>query len=228
MPTVNLKSVSKVYHWLLNDQCHLCGQPCLRHSLCAACRADLPWLHRPLCRCGLPRTPGPCPHCPGLGAVSEVRPLMAYQWPMDRLILAYKHHGDLVAERLLQSLFEDHLPAPPDAVVAVPLAAWRSCRRGFNQSTRLAAHVARRLDRPLLTPLRRRGGTPQQGLGRAGRAHNLDNRIHCVRRLDGLALLLVDDVVTTGATAAHCASALRRAGARDVSVLCLARTGPRG
>ena len=109
-------------------------------------------------------------------------------------------------------------------MVPVPLHPWRAWWRGFNQATLLA----RTLDVPVLDALSRRRATPRQAaLARDDRWANLHAVIGVRTRargdLRGKTLVLVDDVVTTGATVTACARALREAGARDVRVATAAR-----
>jgi predicted amidophosphoribosyltransferase len=98
--------------------------------------------------------------------------------------------------------------------------------RGYDQAWLLAAHLARAAGRPRLSGAltRRRETPPQVGRSRADRARNVAGAFSAdPRRVAGLDLVLVDDVVTTGATADAAAAALRRAGARSVTVVALAR-----
>ncbi len=117
-----------------------------------------------------------------------------------------------------------------DIVVPVPLHWRRRWQRGFNQSELLASAVARRFAAPLVRALRRRRATlVQAGLSNAGRRENVAGAFSVKRReaVEGRRILLIDDVMTTGATAAACAFALKRAGARYVALLTLARVDRR-
>lgn len=143
------------------------------------------------------------------------------------LIVTLKHQrrDELTAplgELLLHAWHRAGWP-PPDLVTAVPVPLLRRLRRGFNQAELLARHVASALGRPYRETLRRRGNARQVGRSRAQRlalgAHTFVARA----RIAG-EVLLVDDVLTTGATAAACTTALRHAGAHGVRVLTLART----
>jgi ComF family protein len=120
----------------------------------------------------------------------------------------------------------DSLP-PVDAVVPVPLHVRRLRDRQFNQSLRIAAEVARRLDRPLWPDILRRNRwtAPQTTLDRPHRQANV-RRAFAVRqphKVAGRRLLVVDDVYTTGATVNECAKVLRAAEASDVYVATVAR-----
>lgn len=116
-----------------------------------------------------------------------------------------------------------------DAVVPVPLHWRRRWARGFNQAELLAAEAARSRGVPVLRALRRRRHTPTQtGLTHAQRRKNIAGAFTLTGKpVEGLRLLLVDDVMTTGATLSVCAALLRRAGARSVLAATLARTDRR-
>ena len=119
-----------------------------------------------------------------------------------------------------------HVDALGDfAVVApVPLHPERLAERGFDQATPLARAVARALHRRFARPLRRvRATVPQSRLDAEARVANLRNAFVVVERVRGIGVLLVDDVLTTGATADACAAVLLDAGAARVVVLTLAR-----
>jgi ComF family protein len=112
-------------------------------------------------------------------------------------------------------------------VVAVPLDTSRRRARGYNQAELLAEVVARRLEIALLRRAchRSRPTTPQSGLSKAQRRTNVHEAFQADRRLvEGRMILLVDDVMTTGATVNACALALLAAGAARVAVLTAART----
>ena len=109
-------------------------------------------------------------------------------------------------------------------LVPVPLHPSRGAERGFNQADLLAAAVARPLGLRVIGGLvRLRDTPPQTGLSAAARRRNVAGAFQSSRRFTGLDVVLVDDVLTTGATARACAKALRRAGARRVGLLTAAR-----
>jgi ComF family protein len=122
------------------------------------------------------------------------------------------------------------LDEPFDAVVAMPLHWRRRFDRGFNQSALLAKEIARRRKIPVLNAVRRVRATKSQiGLTNSKRRLNVRGAFRAGRGkpLEGLRILLIDDVMTTGATASACGSALKRAGAKSVTVLTLARVDRR-
>jgi ComF family protein len=139
--------------------------------------------------------------------------------PLARPLAAYMERAISIDERF-------------DAVVPVPLHWRRQWDRGFNQAELLARYIARRRGIPVLQALRRKRATETQaGLASAGRRRNVAGafvlRSRPGARLEGGKILLIDDVMTTGATASACASALKRGGALSVSLLTLARVDRR-
>jgi ComF family protein len=115
----------------------------------------------------------------------------------------------------------------PDHVVPVPLPLLRRIRRGFNQSALIAEVVGRELGVPVRHALRRHRRAAQVGRSRSQRLAMRAFTFQARRRVSGR-VLLVDDVVTTGATARVCTAALRRAGAASVVVAAVAYTSPPG
>tara|TARA_R110001606_G_scaffold1937_5_gene7668 strand:+ start:32562 stop:33257 length:696 start_codon:yes stop_codon:yes gene_type:complete len=213
--------------------CTLCARS--GGGLCTLCRAHLQaslTLEKPLCRCGLP-TPGVaaaslCGRClrrppPFSATYSQWR----YDFPVDRLINAYKHRGRLHLERALLSLAE---PAPgpwPEADLVCPLPAhWRRrLWRGFDQAERFARHLGQSWRQPVVPLLRRRHASQhQQGLSQTQRQRNLRDAFIADPRAHGQRVLLIDDVMTSGGSARAASHALLNAGAREVRVWVLART----
>jgi ComF family protein len=116
-----------------------------------------------------------------------------------------------------------------DLIIPVPMHWLRRWNRGFNQAERLARSVARRWNLPVSTALKRVRRTPAQaGLTHVERRENMAGVFRAARGgIEGRRVLLVDDVFTTGATASACAVALKKAGARSVVLLTLARVDRR-
>ncbi len=218
---------------LYPSHCGLCLEP--GPAICAGCQTDLPPLERPCPTCALPLpVAGVCPACvrrpPVLDALHAG---WAYAWPLDQLILAYKHGASVRAERILAALAQEVAerrlhqgPDRPDLVIPVPLHGRRLRERGFNQSDELARRVARVMGTSLeVHGLRRvRATESQQALGRKARRRNVSGAFAWDGPdLDGWHVLVVDDVATTGATLEALAGVLRRAGAARVEGLVLAR-----
>lgn len=148
-----------------------------------------------------------------------------------RLVLAFKHGRRIALAPLLARLIAAKLPmvGPDWLIVPVPLHRWRLWQRGFNQSALLAREIARITGAEILVDgLTRRKATPMLGgLGRAARMRALSGAIAVAPsralRIKGKAVLLVDDVLTSGATSETCVKALKRAGAGSVQIACFAR-----
>ncbi|HXZ49022.1 MAG TPA: ComF family protein [Usitatibacter sp.] len=146
---------------------------------------------------------------------------------MDRLVQRFKYAGDLAVGRWLADELAMRVgPEPrPDLLVAPPLAPARLRERGFNQALEVARQIGRRIGvRTSATGLRRlRETPPQEGLTRRERRANLRGAFGCDLALGGAHVAIVDDVVTTGATADALARVLKARGAGHVAVWALAR-----
>ncbi|GGD93585.1 hypothetical protein GCM10011515_11730 [Tsuneonella deserti] len=148
-----------------------------------------------------------------------------------KLVLAFKHGGRIAMAPMLARLIVARLPALEGEwlAVPVPLHRWRLWSRGFNQAALLAREVARRSGARLVVDgLVRRKRTPMLGgLGRTARARALAGALEVGPRLLGeikaAQIILVDDVLTSGATTEACVKALKAAGAAKVIIACFAR-----
>ncbi len=209
-------------------RCAACGAPG-RHAadvLCGACRRALPWLPAARCeRCALPL---PCgPRCPARDAPFDAAwSAVAYAGSARDALHALKFAG----ARPLAGVMAAQIAggAPPallaGAIVAVPAHPGRRRARGYDPAGLLALALARRTGLPLLPVLRRGGGAVRQlGASRDVRRAAGRLRVAAVRAAPR-AVVLVDDVHTTGATLEACAAALREAGAQRVAAVTWART----
>ncbi|MGH9720324.1 MAG: ComF family protein [Bryobacteraceae bacterium] len=156
----------------------------------------------------------------------------AYEGTLSRLIQLMKFEGMRPLARPLGEFLWRALPlsTEADAVVPMPLHWKRRYQRGFNQAELLAREVARRRRIPVWNAVRRMRNTPSQTeLTSAQRRKNMEGAFCLTRRADveGKKILLVDDVMTTGASASACASIIKRGGARSVTVLTVARADRR-
>ncbi|HST00828.1 MAG TPA: ComF family protein [Usitatibacter sp.] len=151
-----------------------------------------------------------------------------YRFPLDRLVLRFKFAADLAVGRALASRLAAcvALADRPRRIVVPPLSSPRLRSRGFNQALEIAKVVARRLDVPCepRAIARLRETEAQRGLDRRRRLANLRGAFASTRGFDGERVAIVDDVVTTGATAETLARTLKQSGASRVSVWAVART----
>lgn len=153
----------------------------------------------------------------------------SYDGVLRKLIHLYKYSRIKTLAGPLADLLARALPLEErfDAIVPVPLHWLRQWRRGFNQSELLARALARRTGVPVVKALSRARWTrAQAGLSNHARRRNVTKAFRA-RPMDGRSVLLIDDVMTTGSTVAACALALKRAGARRVVVLTVARADRR-
>lgn len=216
---------------LIGPTCVLCaapGEP--GRDLCPACDRALPRNTCACPRCALPLA-APAPACANClrraPPMAATRAALRYEGDARRLLPRYKFGADLAAGRVLAGLLVEAVAgAPrPDLVLPVPLHPARLRERGFDQAWELARAVARELALPARCDLlRRTRATPAQtGLDAAARRRNLRDAFSADPGVRGRHLALVDDVMTTGATVAAAARALRRAGAASVDVWVVAR-----
>jgi len=197
----------------------------LRAPLCAACAAVLAPEPEPRClRCGLPllSETGTCLRCRGADfAFDSAWPLWRYAGAAARVIAAYKFGARRSLAPFLASLLAEAAARHPGAVAVGAPCSPRSLRkRGWDQCALLVAELGR-LGVPTAALLSRRPGAEQKTLGHDGRLANLANAISARGEVPER-ILLVDDVLTTGATLSACARALKEAGARRVDAVTLA------
>ena len=171
---------------------------------------------------------GQCALCRlGANGFDQVYSFGSYEGSLRRLIHLFKFEGMQPLRKPLGEFLALALPRETnfDAIVPMPLHWRRRWERGFNQSELLAAEIGRRWNAPVRRIVRRKRATaPQAGLTSAQRRLNVRGAFSVKPgSLKGMRILLVDDVLTTGATASACARALKRAGASHVSFLALAR-----
>jgi ComF family protein len=160
----------------------------------------------------------------------------AYEGVLRELVHLFKYSRIQTMAEPLASLLMAALPSEEkfDAIAPVPLHWRKQWQRGFNQSELLAREIARRQNIPMVRILRRARPTrAQAGLSNTDRRRNVLAAFRCRgsalsgRKLQGKQILLIDDVMTTGSTAAACALALKQAGARKVALLTVARVDRR-
>jgi len=170
--------------------------------------------------------------CRKLPAFSAVYAAGLYAGALKRALQRFKYSGAVDLDRPLAKLLEIQIPpvVGNEVIVPVPLHLSRLRRRGYNQSLLLARVLAHNLRITLDHSSLRRvvDSHSQQGLDARQRARNLCNAFIGTRRLDGRSVLLVDDVMTTGATVAACTQVLYDVGVRRVNVAVIARAPRHG
>lgn len=223
----------------IRSRCWLCRQPLrlAQHGICSYCLRQLP-MPPPCCPCcGLPAgdTRYPCGRCLQKTPPWQRLVFVAdYVSPLSRLIKQLKFQrrpelAPLLARLLLLRwlhLRREQYLNRPEIILTVPLQKMRRWRRGYNQSELLAAPLARWLGceyRP--QALRRiRATAAQQRLTARQRKRNLRGAFRCEDNLAGRHVVLLDDVVTTGSTAAEIAALLQAQGVASLQIWCICRT----
>jgi len=218
-----------------DDTCLLCRAPAREPGLCVDCLAELPRLTSACPRCALPLETaenGLCGEC-----LSSPPPFDAtfasfrYADPIDQLVTGLKYRGHLPAARLLAGLLAERVAERRvDLLIPIPLHPSRLQQRGFNQAAELCRVLAKRDGLAWSTSklVRTHAGPSQRESNRRERVRNVRHAFEwagdrpCPARV-----ALVDDVLTTGATARAAAATLKQAGAEWVEVWAVART-PKG
>lgn len=197
--------------------------------VCGTCEAAVARFRPPWCvGCGVPTDRFRCACHDRPPTLSAVRSVGPYDGWLRDAVLLFKYQDEWSrVEHFAPALIDALVDVEAfDALVAVPLHPKRLRERGYNQSEVLANAVGRRLGKPCLRAIERVRATPHQArLGAAERPANVAGAFAPRRdvAVEGLSVVLVDDVVTTGSTLAECAAVLRTAGAREVRALTIAR-----
>ncbi len=241
------RAANAALDWVYPRHCYHCGLPledAERLVLCRDCSRALRQqrLDGRVCRgCGLPLYGAPdgdtlCMHCLGQERYFDLaRAFFAYAGPVSSIIKSFKFEGNyFLGPRLVKAaLMRGWLPgavSTPAAVLPVPLHSARRRERGYDQALLLARVLARHFECELLPAalVRTRYTEQQTRLTFPRRRDNVRGAfaVATQRAVRGRALLVVDDVATTGATAEECCKVLKKAGAGPVQVLTLARTVP--
>jgi predicted amidophosphoribosyltransferase len=238
VPSAPTASLPPGAGWLLGliapPGCVACRSPLRAGMVCGACLRALPWLRGHRCpRCGLPRHRAGCPAA--AAAFDRAWAPLAYEGTARDLVGALKFRAALPVAGLMAAHMAANLPAdlraPPEGipagafgVVPVPPHRGRLRRRGFDPAALLAAGVAARAGLPLSACLRRSDrGRRQVGAGRVLR-RSAGRFAVAATGPPPRAVLLVDDVHTTGATLDACARALKQSGAAWVGAATYVRT----
>jgi ComF family protein len=204
--------------------CVACGTEGL--LLCAKCRLELPTASL---RCFLCLRPSPeartCPNCKATSDVYSVRAATNYQGIAKQLVRKLKFSGARAASKEMGQLFPLPARGTQAIVMHVPTATSRIRSRGYDQAALLAVAYARHARLPFVPCLVRRGQQHQVGASRAQRMAQLQSAFSVTkqRKVKGAHVIIVDDVVTTGATLQAAASALTAAGASRVEAVVFAQ-----
>ncbi len=160
---------------------------------------------------------------------------LRYEWPLDSLVTRFKYGADLAVGHVLSSVMAQHLSSHflntsscrPQLLIPIPLHPERLRERGFNQALELARPLSRALGIAMNSAgLRRVRATPRQtGLNALIRRRNVRGAFELNTDVRDRHIALVDDVITTAATARECAKLIKRAGAASVQVWAVARAG---
>jgi ComF family protein len=217
---------------LAPQDCFVCGAASRGDAVCPDCVDGLPRRAPTACpQCGLPGLDGGrCAACTRTApAYDATRAAYDFAFPVDALIHALKYRHRLSIATFLGDALAVHgadFGADADLVLPMPLHPQRLAERGFNQAVELAREFARRRGLPLaLAAVRKvRDLPPQAGLDREARLRSPRGVFEGVQALDGRRVIVVDDVMTTGATLDELARCLKQQGANWVGNLVVART----
>lgn len=231
-----LKSMTgRVVSFVLPERCPTCGASVeggglgQAISLCAHCLSRVERVYAPVCEnCGWPvsNEHGLCVRCPGYKHVDRQRFAMVYGDKSTDMILRLKHSDRPEMARRL-AVWMAHagsdILSDADVLIPVPVHWGRLFQRQYNQSAEIARYLSRQVGLPMnVRSLRRVRATPPQGKkSKQDRRRNVSNAFSVYQPQDFVEknIVLVDDVVTTGATVEACAKCLKTAGAKRVDVL---------
>jgi ComF family protein len=222
----------------VSARCAFCDGAAETGSLCRLCTRLMPWNH---CFCECCGRPQPATQPTGVTcAACQRQPLpyhvarapLVYAFPVDAALKAIKFRRQLwyvpAFAHLLSGVIEGEF-SDADALVPVPLHRWRHMRRGFNQANELCVPLQRACGLPVVHRVRRTRATqPQTGLSAAARRKNVAGAFAVTGDIGCRRPVIIDDVMTTGATCSQLAHTLLDAGAERVYVLTVARAAAGG
>jgi ComF family protein len=222
-------ALKQLQNSLLPRSCLLCGADSSNHLLCPDCTKDLPPLPKYRCpQCSEQTTHGErCGAClKDPPAFEHSYAIFCYEFPVDRIIHAYKYGhqlavGNWAAEFIAQQVANNTY----DLLIPMPLHPDRLCERGFNQAAEIARRISLNTGQQLTTETltRSRATKPQAELPMKERSRNVRGAFECNTDLNGKRVLLIDDVMTTGATLREASRILKLHGASYIDVAVLAR-----
>lgn len=236
-----LQNLQHFIELVLPAQCLLCRLPSDNRLICRHCQKVL-MQDRPCCQhCGLPlpESQAFCGDCLKQSHLfTQLHALADYQKPYPTLIKNFKYgkqliNGELLAQLLIKSVTHN-IPLQQlseiDYLLPVPLHKQKHLQRGFNQTQLLAEKICKQLQLPVLLDAvkRQKQTSAQEGLSLQKRKTNLKNAFAvCPKqktKLSGCYIVIIDDVVTTGATVNSLCQILLQAGVKRVDVWCICRT----
>lgn len=228
---------NKILNLLFPSQCPICEADSdirATNPVCFSCWSQIKKFTGPRCNiCGLPVVSEFAALC---AACIEEKPhfekihyYASYTGVMKEAIHLMKFSGLRRLAIPLAGVFENMNLPVVDAVMPVPLHRTKLLAREFNQTAALAKYISKKTGARLITSalIKTKLTQPQTALSGADRRKNLKKAFAVCEDVSGLKILLVDDVITTGATVAECARALKKAGASEVHVAALARSLPK-
>ena len=220
-----LKGRVKQYDDTHNFTCDVCGREVFGgERICDKCRAVLPYNRGVICPfCGRrEREEGTCLTCKQkpLG-VKKARSVFTHEGDAARLVVGYKRGKKYLYRTLAEELYDlcKREFSGIDAIVSVPMSAKRRKQRGYDQAELLAVRLGELWNVPVIAPAVKTHDTKMQKfLSRADREANLKGTFHVTNRkaVKGKTLLIIDDIMTTGATISELSDVLRRAGAKEL------------
>jgi len=236
-----LQTIRLIIDQLLPAQCLLCRLASNNKLICEYCQKTL-MIKRPCCqRCGLslPAYQAFCGDCLQQSHLfTQLHAVADYHPPYPYLIKRFKYakqliYGELLSELLTQSVLlniSNRQLAEINYLLPIPLYKQKHRQRGFNQAQILAGALAKKLQIPLLLEAveRHKQTKAQEGLSLQKRKKNLKGAFSITRnqqnKLPGSYIVIIDDVVTTGATVNSLCSVLLQAGVKRIDVWCICRT----
>lgn len=218
---------------VLPNYCLLCKEPThSRLALCESCIQTLPWSDLSCCQyCAIPLPePQICGYCQtNPPPFTRVTAPLLYTPPIDRFIARLKFGHKLIYAQLLASLFYQYLVKSqtplPEAIIPVPLHPKRLRQRGFNQASLIAQVLAKKLRLPCLhfATQRIKHTQPQAQLKEKSRLHNVKNAFKLTKPIAYKHIALLDDVMTTSATARQLCLVLKQKYLTEIQIWVCAR-----
>lgn len=228
----------QLIQWLkinFSSNCLLCNEPTGRNlSLCSDCEHELPYLPNSCLYCAklLPDKVTICGDClkKTKRLFDNVFALFSYEFPIAKLILGLKFQQQLINAELLGQLMAGHLRnnfySLPECIIPIPLHLNRLKTRGYNQALEIARPIAKYLNIPIdaYSCVRKRDTKAQASIPAALRKKNIKNAFAISKPISYKHIAILDDVMTTGQTAAELARVLKQAGVEKISLWCCAKT----